>query len=282
MQKFELFDETFDSFRTETYELSIQVSLNGFSFCVKDLTRNHFIALVDSPFEHALLNGDDWIGRVTEIVDAYNWLSKPFKKTIFSYSSQHFTLIPQNFFEPERAKQLLSLVSPIPTLDEIRFKPITNDVVSVFSIPSALITAWLKLHGETIIVSCINSTLKHHIQSWQKSKSPLLSVACMEGYAMIILSKNEKLLHCGSNVHKNNEDLAYHLVSICNQFDCKTLSTHVELFGKIDKEEELSTLLQRFFKNVENTPASSQFHFSYLLTDYKKSHATLFNQSLCV
>lgn len=282
MQKFELFDETFDSFRTETYELSIQVFLNGFSFCVKDLTRNQFIALVDSPFEHALLTGDDWIVRVKEMVDAYNWLSKPFKKTIFSHSSQHFMLVPENFFEPEKAKQILSLVSPIPPLDEIRFKPIASDVVSVFSIPSALITAWLKLHEDTIIVSCVDSTLNHHIQSWQKSKSPLLSVAYMENFAMIILSQNGKLLHCGSNLYRSSEDLAYHLVNICNQFDCKTLSTSVELIGKIDKEEELSTLLKRFFKNVENTPASSQFHFSYLLTDYKKSHATLFNQSLCV
>ncbi len=282
MQKFELFDETFDLFRTETYELSIQVSLNGFSFCVKDLTRNQFIALVESPFKHAFCNEDDWIERVNEMIATYSWLAKPFKKITFSHINPVFTLVPKVFFEPDKAKQLLSLVNPIPPLDEIRFKSITNDVVGVFSIPSALITAWLKIHKDSVVLSCINSTLKHHIQSWQSSKSPLLSVAFMGDFAIIILSQNGKLLHCGSNIHRIHNDLAYHLTNICNQFECKTHSTAVELFGQVDKEEELSTLLKRFFKSVENAPASNQSHFSYLLSRYKRSHATLFNQSLCV
>ena len=50
MDVLELIDETFDKDRTETYELSIQVSLNGFSFAVKDTIRNTFIVLISKPF----------------------------------------------------------------------------------------------------------------------------------------------------------------------------------------------------------------------------------------
>ncbi|HCY00898.1 MAG TPA: hypothetical protein DG754_12235, partial [Bacteroidales bacterium] len=52
MQKLEFFDETFDPDRTATYELSIQVSLGGFSLCIKDLTRNLFIGLASCAFNH--------------------------------------------------------------------------------------------------------------------------------------------------------------------------------------------------------------------------------------
>jgi len=45
MHNISLIDETLDKNLTANYNLSIQVSLDGFSFCIKDLIRNKYIVL---------------------------------------------------------------------------------------------------------------------------------------------------------------------------------------------------------------------------------------------
>ena len=41
----ELFDETLDINSTENYELSVQVSPDGFPFCLLDTIRNKYVLL---------------------------------------------------------------------------------------------------------------------------------------------------------------------------------------------------------------------------------------------
>jgi len=134
MQKLELIDETFDPDRTELYEISIQFTLNGYSFCVKDTVRNCFIALVSAPFTKPIIS-DEWVEPIESITQKYEWVTKHFKKIILSFESPVFTFVPQEFFEPTKSKQLIERVNPLPDLFEIRYNRIHDGFASIFALP---------------------------------------------------------------------------------------------------------------------------------------------------
>ena len=77
MYEKELFDETLDINSTSNYEISIQVSLNGFSFCLLDIHRNKFVMLREYK-----LSGRDYelSKQIEEIIYKDDFLGKPYHK----------------------------------------------------------------------------------------------------------------------------------------------------------------------------------------------------------
>jgi hypothetical protein len=281
MQKLEFFDETFDIDRTESYELSIQVALNGFSFCIKDHTRNLFIGLVYCPFNNPTVSPDDWSDQVKFITNTYSWISKPFKNVIFSYESKNFTLVPANLFEPSKSKILLSLTTPINELDEVRYNSSTNDSVSVFSVPSLLVTSWLKVHSKSKIVAFCDSTIQSHLISIKDQRDNSVTLSLANGFGVVVVSIGDKIQHCGSLDISSIDDITFHLLNICKGLDLRPNNTIIKLLGQHDKKSDLQILTSRFFKDVSLTINIEQSHFSYLIGKYKSRFANLFNQSLC-
>lgn len=281
MQKLELFDETFDPDRSESYELSIQVSLDGFSFCVKDLVRNFFIALGTCPFELALVSSNDWANQVHYMTNSYSWFSNNFKKVLFSFESPSFVLAPQKYFEPDKAKQILNLSHKIDDLDEIWFSNNNGETVSIFNIPSMLISNWLKVQSNTTVVSFCDSTLQFHQQFIKEGTVPALSISLANKFMVIVVSKGSKILHCGSISYHSMDETLYHMVNICNHLDLEPADTTVRTIGFTNNHETFESLIDRFFKSVTNVNSLDQNHFSYLLNKYKGRFANLFNQSLC-
>lgn len=281
MQKLELFDETFDPDRTESYELSIQVSLSGFSFCIKDLVRNYFIGLVSCPFELGLANTNDWSNQVDFIKKQYPWLKKTFKKVTFSFESQSFCLAPKELFEPEHAKQLLSLTNIINELDEVRYSETTVGKVCVFNLPTQLVASWAKVQPKSKIVGFCEPVLQYHELSLKQGLDSNLTISFANDFSIIAISKGTKLLHCGSIESHSIEDTLYHMVNMCKQLDLTPAETQVSTMGYIEQAENMEALIERFFKGVSIATTLEQNHFSYLLVKYKGRFANLFNQSLC-
>ena len=281
MQKFELFDETFDPFRTESYELSIQVSLNGFSFCVKDLTRNLFIALGNKDFEQPVVFVDDWSNRIEWIFNQYEWIRKPFKKIYLCYQSPRFALAPKQYFEPQRAKQILTISHRIEDLEEVRYHSIDKDTICIFSIPSSLTTSFINVHPNVHIVSSGSAPLNFHFSKFKIRPAPQLTIAVVNSFIIINLTKDGQLLHAGSIKQLGSEETTYHLVNICNQLDIAPSEVEVTQLGRLRDQAETWTLLNRFFKSIKLEDSIKHSHFSYQLSQYKAEYANLFNLSLC-
>ncbi len=281
MQKLELFDETFDPNRTESYELSIQVSLDGFSFCIKDLTRDFFIGLGTCPFDLSTVSSDDWVQQVSFIANSFKWMSSPFKRVLFCYVSPSFCLTPKEFFSPEQAKNLLLTSNQIDELDEVRFNENHEGMVSIFSVPSTLVTSWLKIQSKSRIIGYCDPPLNFHQINFASESNPVLTISFNSEFAVITVSANQILLHCGSINTFNLDDTLYHIVNICKTLGVDTSKTKVITMGYHSNSETMGRMIERFFGEVSSVSKLQQNHFSYLLNKYKGKFASLFNQTLC-
>ncbi|HOP04358.1 MAG TPA: DUF3822 family protein [Tenuifilaceae bacterium] len=280
MQKLELFDETFDPNRTESYELSIQLSLNGFSFCVNDLVRNCFIALVSNTYSNPV-SDDDWFVPVQNIIESYEWIKNPFKKVIFSYESPIFTLVPKGFHEPEKSNMLLELVHPIPELYELRFNNIDDSATCIYALPSMLVSEWKAIHPKTHFIGFCEPVIAFHKSKNVNPKTNSITLAFNGKFAVVVISKGIQFQHCTTIDSLNPNDISYYLLNMCNSLDIESTETTVSVTGNHNETELLESLLSQFFKDYSLATNLDQNHFSYLLNRYKGKFANLFNQSLC-
>ncbi len=280
MLKLELFDESFDTNRTETYELSIQLSLNGFSFVIKDSVRNAFIALVSNSFEAELGLNTDWSNITRQIVTSQELLKKPFKKVLFNFQNPVFTVAPNEYFAPDKAKIILELVCAIPEMDEVRFSITNEELVSIFSIPSILATEWLKIQPKTKFIGTGESLLAFGAIV-SKGNNPTVHVSYTKPFPYIALFNSGKLLHCNSVFAQNQDDTAYHTLNICQRLNLNIAETSVFVTGQHEETELLANILGKYFKSATISLPSELHHYTYQLLRYKNQFSSLFNLSLC-
>ncbi|MDZ7739863.1 MAG: DUF3822 family protein [Bacteroidales bacterium] len=97
MYEKELFDETLDINSTNNYEISIQLGLDGFSFCLLDNLRNRFVMFR----EYKLPDREDAIARrMKEIADSDEFLSREYRKYRLVFNLEQSTIVPTALYDP--------------------------------------------------------------------------------------------------------------------------------------------------------------------------------------
>ncbi len=95
--------ESFDLEKTNEYILSIQISLDGFSFSIVDPQENKIIAFKYTSLKISNQNlisphFDEWIQKE-------DLLQKNYLKIVLIYFTGEFTLIPENLFNSQLVKE---------------------------------------------------------------------------------------------------------------------------------------------------------------------------------
>jgi hypothetical protein len=128
----ELFDETLDINSTENYELSIQVSPEGFSFCLLDTIRNKFVLMrAFEPEENKSFNSE----KISELLDKDDFLLRKYKKVNIVMPSPRFTLVPAPLFDPAKKDEYFTFNHNLEEGNIIITNKITDpDTFIVFSV----------------------------------------------------------------------------------------------------------------------------------------------------
>lgn len=282
MEKKEIIDETFDPNRSESYNLSIQASHNGFLFSIKDSVRDLYISLVTYPLDHELSVNDDWSKSVCEIFSQHDILSKKFKSVHFTFDSSLFTVIPTEIFIPEKAKQLFELVHPLPDLCEVRYNQIKDiNATILYAIPSSLTSQWLFRQPQTVFIG-YPTPLVYNC-SFQKlgKDEPNVLVNFSNHFFVNVISQNNELKYCNTFELHNNDDSAYHILNSCKLNGINPAVSLLTINGYIEELESLVKLLSKYFKKVTFENDTDGHHYSYSIVKYKKTYWNLFNLSKC-
>src|SRR6056297_1568834 len=120
MKEFSHVDETLDLNRAHAYRLSIQVSLNGFSFSVLDQVRGKFVLLKHhdlSDLPSLEKKGD----KLDKIMGSEPYLKPAYNKTTAMVASGKSTLIPAAYFQEKNLKKYLEFNHDMDELEEIHY-----------------------------------------------------------------------------------------------------------------------------------------------------------------
>ncbi len=280
MPKLEIFDESFDPDRFQSYELSIQASLSGFSFCVKDVVRNLFVGLASLPIEGTGHINGDWQPEVRSICNAYRWMCGELHRVSICFESPVYTFVPESLFDPNRAKQLLNLVHPMNDMDEVRYNKLPDGTVCIFALPSMLACEWLRANPKVHFLAQAEPLIAYN-RFVSGSEAVTISALVAPKISTFALTQHSKLLYSSSQPAETPEDTAYHLLSICKGLGITPNQVPVNLLGFSNSWEQHESILSRYFGGVKPYHSPTNLHYTYQITKHKLRFASLFIQSIC-
>ena len=288
MNKLSVIDTSFDINITTSYFLSIQLQLDGFSFCVLDPVSNEYIQ-----FEYRTLKFNENIFDVlASELESNDLLVYPYQKVFVLYNNQNYSLIPQALYQSEKSKHFLDFCYSDKNTENERVLSFSNkikmaDSMCVFNVPEKL----------TNILSKYYNSVKYFCQATPFIETALLSTSTSSSsnhhvhiniqpssfyFDIIVISDNNLKMHNTFKYHDQKEFL-YFTLFVFEQLKLDTTHTRVFLSGNIEKNSETYSMLKTYIKQVEITNETNHFKFSSVFKNIPlQNHLNLFNIPLCV
>ena len=257
MQRLSLVDESFDLNLTKEYILSIQVSLDGFSFSVLDSIRKKVICLyhqdtfTSEPGFH--------LKKINTIYNEVDLLALPYKKTKIYFSApDKTTLVPIAVFNQDLVEDFYRMTIDAGRNSKILFS-LVPDMASyaIYEVDHAVHTLLQEKHPESVMQNDI----------------VLSGCGCPPGITLmkirilrkqlVILTLNDHINFYNSYYYEGENDMLYYILGAIKNMDLK--SEAIILDGMVNKNESIYHRLKQYFEHVDLTVNNPRIHYSHLL-----------------
>ena len=276
-------DNNFDKNITTSYFLSIQLALDGFSFCVLDPISNEYIL-----FYHKNISINESLFGVTDSEIANNeYLQLPYQKTFVLFQTKHNTLIPSSLFDEKQKEDYLNFCfNPNKYEEEITFshKIKMADSYCIFSIPEKfsdlLSSKFSNVFYFNQTIPFIESAL---LNTTFNTDQHLVYINVQNScFDIIIIAGNNLKLHNTFNFH-NKKEFLYYTLLVFEQLKLNTHTSHIYLSGRVSKTDDIYSMLKKYIKHVEIANESKHFKFAAVFKQVSLvNHINLINIPLCV
>ena len=232
------------------HKLSIQVSLNGLSFCVLDTIGNTIPLSKRIEFGKEL-TPYEVLKELKSLIRSEGILDFQYTDVVVIHRNTLFSLVPKALFNPEELANYLKFNVKMLANDLVVYDEIPNyDLVNVY-VPLVNLNNYIyELFGEfefkhhgTIL---LDSLLNFH----NKGKSPICYVHVDGNQIDLTVIENKKLLFYNSFVISSKEDFIYYLLFTLEQLKLDPESTKVRLFGTISEGDEFYEIGYEYIQNI--------------------------------
>ena len=242
-------DESFEIQKTKDYILSIQVSLDGFSFLIVHPDEKRIVAYKSTS---VLISSANLLARrLKEWLEEEELLKNQFKSVRSFIVSESFTLIPEEYSGREWQRNLTSTLfdkkihnhfteNKINQLDANLIFPVSQDILSVLH----------HFFSKNIeIIHPVTNLLNVIFESEKENQAVVLPT---KKYFYLIIKYNNKLLIANSFPTMHQNDLVYNVLNTFKQLDVARSETDLYIAGSIEQNTEIINLLMPFFINISN------------------------------
>lgn len=237
-------------------KLSIQVGLNGLSFCAVDTISNQVLTSQRIPFKIAstpyLL-----LKELQSALDKNN-LSDDIFEVVVVHKNKLFSLVPKPFFNKKDLASYLKFNAKIMANDHIAFDELENhDLVNVY-VPFTNVNNYVfDLFGEFDFKHSGSVLISTLLSQNRSSSNTFCYVLVSEKEMEIVMISKKKLLFYNYFEYKNKEDFLYYLLFSLEQLDLDNKLIQLKLFGNIEEGDDVHKLCRRYIKNVSVSIPSS-------------------------
>jgi hypothetical protein len=239
-------DKSFSTKKTLQYRLSIQVDLDGFSFCVYDCVQKKHAVLRHIPTDFS--GSQELIPeKIEAIYSEIGWLSQPFASCSCIYLSQKNTLIPSSFYSKETLSTFLSFAYPLDEMDEVNYK-ISEEAkaVAIFAVPNTFASQLYTHHHNIRFFNQCIPLIEYALE--QSSDRRLMTVNISSKTVDITLCSEGKLLFYNSFGVSSATDVLYYMVFAAKQLYIDPLFLPTLVSGNVS--HELKQLLEANFSRL--------------------------------
>ena len=260
--------------------LSIQLSLDGFSFCIINKSIGEVTTLIEYVFPNGSSTPDKHLENIKEVFEKEKLLQRRYHTVNITHVNDLSALVPKAFFNPEKIKSYIKHSSKVYDNDYIVNDPlVSHDVINVY-IPFVNINNFLLerfgafeyKHFSTVLVENLMNTYKF-------SERPHVFVnICDQHFEIVVIARNKLLLY-NSFQYKTKEDFIYYLLFTAEQLKLDAEKFELVFIGDVHKESDIYKMAYTYVRNINLIEIRSKYTFKSNFTeDLKRKHFTLLNQ----
>lgn len=248
-------------------ELSIQVNLNGLSFCILNRTSNTIEFLNHIPFEQKLTPFNT-LNRLKAEMSSNTVFSDEFDSVIVIHQNELSTLIPKDLYDEKLKADYLKFNAKILKTDFITHDEITiNDSVNVY-IPYVNINNYIfETFGEFIYKHSSTLLIDAILQKNGVNDNPEFYIHINNStLEVLVLDKDQLQLFNVFEFH-SKEDFIYYILFVFEQLNLDVETTNIKLIGRIEKDDNLYKILYTYVRHVDIIDSSFSYNFSDKIKD---------------
>jgi len=242
--------------------LSIQISLNGLSFCVLEESSKTITHLKHFGFNKKL-TPFELLDHVKDIFATEEILKNSFNTVNVIYVNELSTLVPKPLFDENSLADYLKFNSKILKSDFIAFDEIAaNDSVNVY-VPYVNVNNFIYEKYGTFSYKHFSTILIDHILKIEKnSAKPIMYINISQVHFEILVVQKGKLLFYNMFDFSSKEDFIYYTLFTIEQLKLNPETLEVLLLGDINKEHEFFKIAYKYIRFVDLGNSQNNYSIS--------------------
>lgn len=239
-----------DSLLPNNKSLSIQLSSDGFSFCVYNSLSEQYEDLVQLSFTEKLLNPDKLLEKVKEIFETKELLHQNYSEINLIHHNDLNTFVPIAHFDEALLSDYLKHTVKTFDNDFISYDELNNIGVNNIYIPFVNINNYIfDSFGEFTYLHSSSIFLQNVLKKFDVKKKTIFLNVYNQDYHLFVIENNQLVLfNHFSFVTK--EDFVYYILFVAEQLKMNPNEFELHLFGNVHKEDENYKLLYNYVRNV--------------------------------
>lgn len=236
----------------EENQLSIQLSLDGFSFCIYNKITEQIGVLGIYKFEYPNITPYKHLELVKELYEQEPLLNNKYHQVKITHYNNLVTQVPKPFFNKNHLNLYLQYTVKVLENDFITFDEVENtEIVNVY-IPFVNINNFfIDIYGAFDYKHAATVFLESTIPLAKNSKNDSCFVNVHGHHFEIVVIKNQKFELYNHFSFSTEEDFIYYILFTAEQLQLNTEIFELVLMGDIEKESALFSILFKYIRNVK-------------------------------
>lgn len=260
--------------------LSIQFSLDGFSFCIFNKDLNTYTALYDYSFEELNNTPQKLLENITSVFNDEGLLQNKYDSVDVSHINELSTLVPKPLFDENKLSTYLSYNTKIYRHDYFEYDEIENhDIMNVY-IPYVNINNFLiDKFGGFNYRHYSNILIESLLGIYKFSLIPQIFVHVHDNHFELVVIADKKLQLYNTFTYSSKEDYIYYILFTAEQLNLNPERFELFLLGDIEKDDKLYKIAYKYIRNVRMLENRSKYLFDEVFKENdKRTYYTLLNQ----
>ncbi|HZJ35355.1 MAG TPA: DUF3822 family protein [Gillisia sp.] len=240
-------------------KLSIQVRLDGLSFCILNCRTKEIVwyKKQDFPKEY---NPVKILEKIAILYQNEKVLQSHIGEVVLLFSNDLYSLVPEAYFIEEEASNYLKFNTKILKTDVVAHDSIANkQLVNVYIPYANIINYFFDKYGEFEYKHGI-SVLTEAVLEFDSGEGTTAYLNNFTDYFDLVVVKNNKLLLCNTFSYDTKEDFIYYLLFTAEQLELDPSQFELCLLGDISNESPLYAITYTYIKNIRFLEPGFEIH----------------------
>ena len=250
-EKLQIKNSTKALLNTKNLALSIQFSLDGFSFCIRNTDTKESLYLSNYNFEETLKTPQSLLENIKRIFQENKHLQYDFDSIEVIHENHLSTIVPNEYFDESALASYLNLSIKTYKNDFIAFDKIESLGINNVYIPYVNINNYLFNSFGEFEYKHHQTVLLEKLLKLPNSEDKIMYVNVSKHYFDVIVLHNNNLVFLNSFHFKTKEDFIYYILFTAEQLALNPEEFKLLFSGIIAKDDELFKITYQFVRNVD-------------------------------